>query len=92
MISAEHEKKELEEIRNNTKILIAMGACAVSGQPSGQRNTFNQSQLEEIEDDLKRYDYLPKCLSLKEVVKVDDEVRGCPIDENKLIEVFEKYI
>jgi len=92
VISTEHEKKEIEKIRKNSKILIALGTCAISGQPGGQRNTFNESQKEEIKDELKQYDYLPKCLSLKEVVRVDDEIMGCPINEDKLIEVFEKYI
>jgi coenzyme F420-reducing hydrogenase gamma subunit len=92
IISTEHEKKEIEKIRKNSKVLIALGTCAISGLPSGQRNTFNESQMAEIKDELKQYDYLPQCLSVKEAVKVDDEVMGCPIDENKFIEVFEKYI
>ena len=28
----------------------------------------------------------------EETVKIDDEIIGCPIDENKFIEVFEKYL
>jgi coenzyme F420-reducing hydrogenase gamma subunit len=31
-------------------------------------------------------------LALKEVVEVDDEIAGCPIDREKFIEVFEKYL
>lgn len=92
VISTEHEKKEIKKIRRSSKVLIAMGTCAISGLPSGQRNTFNKDQKKEIEDELKQFDYLPQCLSVKETVKVDDEVNGCPIDEDKLIEVFEKYI
>lgn len=92
VISTERDKKEIEKIRQNTKILIAMGSCAISGQPSGQRNNFNEEQREDIEEELAKFDYLPKCLSVKEVVKVDDEVIGCPINEDKFIEVFEKYI
>jgi len=92
VISTKKEKEEIEKIRKNSKVLIAMGSCAISGQPSGQRNNFNEDQLSEIKDDLKEYDYLPKFLSVKEVISVDDEVVGCPIDKGKFIKVFEKYI
>ena len=92
VVSSEHDKKELEKIRANTKTLIAMGSCSITGLPSGQRNNFNAEQLEQIGDRLGGYDYLPKCLTLKEVVKVDDEIMGCPIIKEKFIEVFEKYI
>lgn len=91
-VSTEKEKKNLLELRANTKILIALGSCAMTSQPSGQRNNFNESQMAEIKDELAQYDYLPKCLALKDVVKVDDEIPGCPIIEEKFIEVFEKYL
>ncbi len=92
VISTEKDKKAIEKIRKNTKILIAMGSCAISGLPSGQRNNFNEDQLDEIKEDLKEFNFLPRCLSVKEVVKVDNEVIGCPIDQDRLIEVFEQYI
>jgi len=92
MVNTKKEKKEVKEIRKNSKVLIALGSCAIAALPSGQRNNFNKEQLEEIDDILKSYDYLPKCLSVKEVVKVDDEVPGCPISGDKFIKVFEKYI
>jgi sulfhydrogenase subunit delta len=92
VISTEKEKEEIEKIRNNSKILIAMGTCAITGQPSGQRNNFGEEQIEQIQDDLDHYSYLPKCLSIKEAVKVDDEVSGCPINLERFTEVFEKYI
>lgn len=92
VISTEKDKKEIEEIRQNTKVLIAMGTCAITGQPSGQRNKFNDKQLEEIKGDLKKWNFLPQVLSIKEAVKVDDEVAGCPIDQAKFIEIFEKHL
>lgn len=91
-ISTERDKKEAEEIRAKSKILIAMGNCAMTALPSGQRNNFDAEKLAEIQDDLDNYQFLPKCLALKDVVKVDDNIAGCPIDEKKFIEVFEKYL
>lgn len=92
VISTKKDEEEIKKIRNNSKILIAMGSCAITGQPSGQRNNFNQEQMDEIKGDLANFDFLPRCLSIKEAVKIDDEVIGCPINENKLVEVFERYI
>jgi len=91
-ISSERDKREVEEIRKQSKILIAMGNCAITALPSGQRNNFDAEKKMEIQNDLDTYDFLPKCLALDEVVKVDDEIIGCPIDEKKFVEVFEKYL
>jgi coenzyme F420-reducing hydrogenase gamma subunit len=92
VISTEKDKKAIEEIRANSKIVICMGTCAITGLPSGQRNNFSEELTKEIQDDLDKYDYLPKSLSIKEAIKTDDEIQGCPIDEKKFIEVFEKYL
>lgn len=92
VISTKKDEEEIKKIRNNSKILIAMGSCAITSQPSGQRNNFNQEQTDEIKGELANFDFLLRCLSIKEAVKIDDEVIGCPIDEKKFVEVFEKYI
>ncbi len=92
VINTERELKEIKEIRKKTKVLIGMGNCAISGQPSGQRNFFSSEQKKEIADTLKQFDFLPKALSIKEAVGIDDEVPGCPINEDNFIEVFEKYL
>lgn len=92
VITSRKDKEEIEKIRKKCKILIAMGTCAITSLPSGQRNNFNNKQKEEIKDHLEKYNFLPKALALKEAVKVDDEIIGCPIDEEKFIEVFEKYL
>jgi len=92
VVSNEKEKREVEEIRKKAKIVIAMGTCAVTGYPSAQRNNFNETQQKNIQDELDSNNYLPKCLLLKDFIKVDDEILGCPIDEKKFIETFEKYL
>jgi sulfhydrogenase subunit delta len=92
VVTSQKDKEKIELIRANTKILIAMGTCAMTALPSGQRNNFNIAKLKEIEGHLEKYDFLPKALALKDVVKVDDEIAGCPIDREKFIDVFEKYL
>lgn len=92
VVTSARDKEHVEKIREKTKILIAMGTCAMTALPSGQRNNFNINQLKEIEGHLEKYNFLPKALALKDVVAVDDSISGCPIDEEKFIEVFEKYL
>jgi len=91
-IMTERDKKEIEDIRKKTKILIGMGNCTITGQPSCQRNFFSADQLKEIKADMDKFRFLPKCLAVKQVVKLDDEVPGCPMDEEKFVGVFEKYL
>lgn len=91
-VSCERDKAELLEIRKKSKVLIAMGSCAMTALPSGQRNNFSLEKIEEIQGDLDKFDFLPKCLALKDLVTVDDNIIGCPIDEAKFIEIFEKYL
>jgi len=92
VITTERDLKEIKALRNKTKILIGMGNCSITGMPTCQRNNFNEDQLDEIKGDLKKFLFLSKCMAIKEVVKLDDEIPGCPIDEKKFIEVFEKYL
>jgi coenzyme F420-reducing hydrogenase gamma subunit len=92
VVTSEKDLEHIKKIREKSKILIAMGTCAMTALPSGQRNNFNINQLKEIEPHLEKYKFLPKALALKDAVKVDDEISGCPIDEGKFIEVFEKYL
>ena len=92
VVTSQKDKDDLEKIRANSKVVIAMGTCAVTTVPSGQRNRFNAKQLAEIKDHMEEYHFLPKALALKDVVKVDDQIMGCQIDEKKFVEVFEKYL
>ncbi|PIR97087.1 MAG: hypothetical protein COT91_03215 [Candidatus Doudnabacteria bacterium CG10_big_fil_rev_8_21_14_0_10_41_10] len=77
--SPEHEKMA-KEIRKVSKKVVAIGACAVQGMPSAQRNFFDEKQKEEIEFLISRFKALPKVLKLSDVVKVDVEVPGCPMN------------
>lgn len=81
-IASEAQERELKEIRAKSKKLIAIGACAVVGMPSAQRNTFTPEQRAEIQFLLDRFHALPKVLKVSDVVKVDDQVPGCPMDPN----------
>jgi hypothetical protein len=49
-----------------------MGNCTITGMPTCQRNYFNDDQMEEIKNSLEKFNFLPKCQPIKDVVKMDD--------------------
>ena len=91
-ISTDKEETELKEIRKNCKKLVAIGACAVTGQPSGQRNNFDEATKKEIMPFLKSYKLWEKIKKLDELVKVDDNVPGCPMNTEIFLKTLDKYL
>jgi len=91
-VASEEQAEKVRQIREKSKKLVAVGACAVIGMPAGQRNTFAEEQKAEIEFLLARFAALPKVLKVSEVVKVDMEVGGCPMDPKIFLEAVTKLI
>ncbi len=89
--SPEH-KEQLQEIRKLAKKLVAIGSCAVMGMPSSQRNTFNDEQKKEIEALVARFNALPEVLKVSDVVEVDAQVFGCPMDPNKFLDTVNTVV
>ena len=89
--SPAHEEK-LKDIRKRSKKLVAIGACAITGLPSGQRNSFTDAQKEAIEFLTARFGALPKVLKVADVVAVDAEVPGCPMDPQNFLNVLENVV
>jgi len=91
-ISTFKEEKKLKEIRKKSKKLVAIGSCAVNGSPSNQRNFFSEDTRNEIKIILDKFGHRDKVSALNEIVKVDGYVPGCPMNENKFLEVLNKYL
>lgn len=91
-ITTEEYADELREIRKNSKKLVAIGSCAINAMPAGQRNTFTPEQKKEIEFLVLRFQQTPVVRKVKDIVQVDDEVPGCPMDEPAFLNVVNKYL
>ena len=83
---------ELQKIRDNSKILIAIGACACTAMPSGWRNTFDAQTKQEIQWLVDRFGHLDRVEPLSKFVTVDDRVPGCPMDEQRFLQIMHKYL
>ncbi|MBU6426923.1 hypothetical protein KGQ27_01655 [Patescibacteria group bacterium] len=75
----EHVEKA-KQIRSLAKKLVAVGSCAVVGLPAGQRNAFTEEQKASIDYLVTRFGALPEVKKVSDVVKVDVEIPGCPMD------------
>jgi len=88
-ISTERQRKEIAEIRERSRLLISVGACATAGGLQALRNWSNV-------DEYKRYVYpspglvsaLPMSTPLSDHVYLDYELWGCPIDKAALAETL----
>jgi len=91
-VSNDKEKERLMEIRSKSKYLVAVGACAVTGMPSAQRNEFPPALKARIEPFLHRWKLYDIVLRVDQVVKVDEKVPGCPMVEPEFLRVLDKYL
>ena len=91
-IAGPDQEEKVKEIRSKTKYLVAVGACAVVGLPAGQRNTFTEAQNAEIDFLITRFGALPKVLKVSDVVKVDVELPGCPMNTEMFLKAVDTLI
>ena len=79
-IASDEQAEKLREIRSRSKKIVAVGACAVVGVPAGPRNFFGGEQKKEIEFLVARFAMASKVLKVADVVKVDVQIPGCPME------------
>lgn len=91
-ISSPEQAKKAKQIRQLSKKVVAIGACACIGMPAGQRNQFTPKQLQEIQFLLDRFDYSDKVKKLEDVIKVDYKVPGCPMNEKIFLETVSQLL
>jgi sulfhydrogenase subunit delta len=86
-VSSQKDLETLKRARESTKLLVAIGSCACYGGVQAQRN--DEASLEEMLREVYGRVNLPvkpmKAKALKEVVQVDYELPGCPIDGRQFV-------
>ncbi|MCX7990316.1 MAG: Ni/Fe hydrogenase subunit delta [Aquificaceae bacterium] len=86
-VSTPEEEERIKSIRESSKFLVAIGACAVSG---GIQSARNYEDFSMVYSSVYKGHYWvnPRSRPISDFVKVDLEVRGCPINKGALKEVF----
>ncbi len=86
-VSTEKDLEELKEIRENAKILVAVGACALhGGVQSWDKDNHNYDELyKKVYGDAKMNMQGIHAKPITEYVKVDYRLPGCPPEEDEII-------
>ncbi|MFN2370172.1 MAG: NADH:ubiquinone oxidoreductase [Candidatus Krumholzibacteriia bacterium] len=81
--------KRIHDVRRRAKVLVALGTCAVTGGINAVKNTrpIEDVREEVYGEDKYLFPTLP-ALPLSAVVKVDHNVRGCPMTQIEFLKVF----
>lgn len=87
-ISAPEQVQQIKEVRRQSRYLIAIGACATAGGIQALRNWADADEFTRIVYAHPEYvETLETSSPIAEHVKVDFELRGCPISKHQLLEV-----
>ncbi len=90
-ISRQDEVARLEKIRAKAGTLVALGSCACFGGVNRMKNDLDLAEArKEVYGDL-ALETLPT-RAIKEVVPVDLEIPGCPVNKDELERVFQHLI
>ena len=105
-VTSDEHLAEIKHIRKNSKLVVALGDCAVMTNITGMRNYMELKDVLETS-----YIYAPsndqqgrmpghpdvmqlhkKVFPLQEVIKVDFTIRGCPPDADTIFYVLNEFL
>lgn len=78
--NCDEHSETMRRLRSRAKKVVAIGSCACTGMPSAHRNNFTPEQKQEINFLLDRFNYGEKVLKVTDIIPVDAQVMGCPMD------------
>ncbi len=84
--------QKVKELRKKSKVLVAIGACAHLG---GIPEIKNYGEKEKLAEKVYRFHKSidnPEIKPLRELVKVDFELPGCPITPEEFLKFLRKYL
>ena len=85
-VSTPEDLERIRHIRDHSRILIAIGACATSGGIQGLRNgVFDSSWVTQIYQHPEAIASLARSTPIAEHVKVDFELWGCPVSGPQML-------
>jgi coenzyme F420-reducing hydrogenase gamma subunit len=92
-ITTEHDVVRIREVRRQSKLLVTIGACATAGGIQALRNLGNAAEMTTVVYARPAYIHtLATSTPISNHVRVDFELRGCPIDKRQLVEVITAFL
>jgi coenzyme F420-reducing hydrogenase gamma subunit len=92
-ITTPHDVERIQQVRQASRFLVTIGACATAGGIQALRNFQNIKQLIPMVYATPEYiQTLATSTAIADHVPVDFELRGCPINKYQLLEVINAYL
>lgn len=92
-ITTPHDRERIQEVRQQSKYLVTIGACATAGGIQALRNFKDvQNFIEVVYAHPEYIETLATSTAIADHVKVDFELRGCPISKPQLLEVINAFL
>ncbi len=92
-ITTPHDAERIHSVRRRSRHLVTIGACATAGGIQALRNFQDVEEFTSIVYASPQYiSTLRKSTAIADHVKVDLELRGCPIDKGQLLEVIGAFL
>ncbi|MFH1540414.1 MAG: NADH:ubiquinone oxidoreductase [Elusimicrobiota bacterium] len=94
VVSTKKELEHLKDIRSRAGVLVAIGTCAICGGISSMKNDVPREELLKNvygEKGVEYFDSIP-AQPLKNFVKVDLSLPGCPIEKKWFLRVFTAFL
>ena len=92
-ITTPHDAQRIQEVREHSRFLITIGACATAGGIQALRNFRDVDEMARVV--YARPDYLDTLKTSSPIadhVQVDFELRGCPVNKYQLLEVINAFL
>jgi coenzyme F420-reducing hydrogenase gamma subunit len=88
-ITSAHDRDRIAEVRAQSRLLITIGACATAGGIQALRNLRDVEEWKRIVYARPEWiDSLATSTPIAAHVKVDYELRGCPVNKHQLLELI----
>ena len=92
-VTTAHDAERIHKVRKISKFLITIGACATAGGIQALKNFKNVNEFTKYVYANPAYiSTLNKSTAIADHVKVDFELRGCPINKYQLLEVINAFL
>lgn len=92
-ITTPHDADRIQEVREQSKVLVTIGACATAGGIQALRNWRDVSEMTSLVYAHPEYvDTLATSTPIADHVTVDFELRGCPISKGQLVELVAAFL
>lgn len=92
-ITTEHDVKRIHQIRDQSDLVVAIGACATAGGIQALRNYADVGEyMAAVYAHPEYIKTLDTSTPFSDHVDVDFELRGCPIDKGQLLDVLSSVV